>query len=67
MTEVGTRDIAPLDWDMFMTRGISIVTGYVLPGVKEVYFRAMTYRNSIHCGISGATSDLFNILSRINH
>jgi glyoxylase-like metal-dependent hydrolase (beta-lactamase superfamily II) len=41
MTEVGTRDIQPLSWDVFMTPGIPIVTSDMPPGVKEVYFQAM--------------------------
>jgi glyoxylase-like metal-dependent hydrolase (beta-lactamase superfamily II) len=41
MTEVGTRDIPPLSWDVFMTPGIPIVTSDMPPGVKEVYFQAM--------------------------
>jgi glyoxylase-like metal-dependent hydrolase (beta-lactamase superfamily II) len=40
MTEVGTRDL-PLNWDVFMTPGIPIVTSEMPPGVKEVYFQAM--------------------------
>jgi glyoxylase-like metal-dependent hydrolase (beta-lactamase superfamily II) len=32
---------AHLKWDVFMTRGISIVTRDMPPGVKEVYFQAM--------------------------
>jgi glyoxylase-like metal-dependent hydrolase (beta-lactamase superfamily II) len=41
MTEVGNRDIAPLNWDVFVTPGIPIVTSDMPPGVKEVYFQAM--------------------------
>jgi glyoxylase-like metal-dependent hydrolase (beta-lactamase superfamily II) len=40
MTEVGTGDL-PLNWDVFMTPGIPIVTSDMPPGVKEVYFQAM--------------------------
>jgi glyoxylase-like metal-dependent hydrolase (beta-lactamase superfamily II) len=40
MTEVGTEDL-PLNWDVFMTPGIPIVTSEMPPGVKEVYFQAM--------------------------
>jgi glyoxylase-like metal-dependent hydrolase (beta-lactamase superfamily II) len=40
MTEVGIRDL-PLNWDVFMTLGIPIVTSEMPPGVKEVYFQAM--------------------------
>jgi glyoxylase-like metal-dependent hydrolase (beta-lactamase superfamily II) len=39
MTEVGTGDIS-LNWDVFMTPGIPIVTSEMPPGVKEVYFQA---------------------------
>jgi glyoxylase-like metal-dependent hydrolase (beta-lactamase superfamily II) len=41
MTEVGNRDIAPLNWDVFVTPGIPIVTSDMPPGLKEVYFQAM--------------------------
>jgi glyoxylase-like metal-dependent hydrolase (beta-lactamase superfamily II) len=41
MNEVGSGDIPPLNWDVFMTPGIPIVTGDMPPGVKEVYFQAM--------------------------
>ena len=41
MTEVGTRDIPPLNWDVFVTPGIPIVTRDLPPGVKEAYFQAM--------------------------
>ncbi len=41
MTEVGNRDSAPLNWDVFVTPGIPIVTSDMPPGVKEVYFQAM--------------------------
>ncbi|MFZ0329496.1 MAG: MBL fold metallo-hydrolase [Nitrososphaeraceae archaeon] len=41
MTEVGNRDSMPLNWDVFVTPGIPIVTGDIPPGVKEVYFQAM--------------------------
>ena len=40
MTEVGTGDL-PLNWDVFMTPGIPIVSSEMPPGVKEVYFQAM--------------------------
>jgi glyoxylase-like metal-dependent hydrolase (beta-lactamase superfamily II) len=40
MTEVGIRDL-PLNWDVFMTPGIPIVTSEMPPGMKEVYFQAM--------------------------
>jgi glyoxylase-like metal-dependent hydrolase (beta-lactamase superfamily II) len=40
MTEVETGDIS-LNWDVFMTPGIPIVTSEMPPGVKEVYFQAM--------------------------
>jgi glyoxylase-like metal-dependent hydrolase (beta-lactamase superfamily II) len=41
MTEVGNRDSMPLNWDVFVTPGIPIVTSDMPPGVKEVYFQAM--------------------------
>ena len=42
MTKVGSIDIQPLNWDVFATPGIPIVTGDMPPGLKEVYFQAMT-------------------------
>jgi glyoxylase-like metal-dependent hydrolase (beta-lactamase superfamily II) len=40
MTEVGTRDL-PLNWNVFITPGIPIVTSEMPPGIKEAYFQAM--------------------------
>jgi len=42
MTKVGSIDIQPLNWDVFATPGIPIVTSDMPPGFKEVYFQAMT-------------------------
>jgi len=42
MTKVGSIDIQPLNWDVFATPGIPIVTSDMPPGLKEVYFQAMT-------------------------
>ena len=42
MTKVGSTDIQPLNWDVFATPGIPIVTSDMPPGLKEVYFQAMT-------------------------
>ena len=41
MSEVGTRDIQPLKWDVFVTPGIPIATPDMPPGVDKVYFQAM--------------------------
>jgi glyoxylase-like metal-dependent hydrolase (beta-lactamase superfamily II) len=41
MSEVGTRDIQPLKWDVFLTPGIPIATTDMPPGVDKVYFQAM--------------------------
>ena len=42
MSKVGTRDMQPLNWDVFATPGIPIVTSDMPLGLKEVYFQAMT-------------------------
>jgi glyoxylase-like metal-dependent hydrolase (beta-lactamase superfamily II) len=41
MTEVGTRDIPLLNWDVLVTPGISIVTSDRPPGMKEALFQAI--------------------------
>ena len=41
MTEVGTRDIPPLNWDVFVTPGIPIATSDLPPGVKQAMFQAI--------------------------
>jgi glyoxylase-like metal-dependent hydrolase (beta-lactamase superfamily II) len=41
MSEVGTRDNPPLNWDVLVTPAIPIVTSDMPPGVKQVYFQAM--------------------------
>lgn len=41
MSKGGTRDIGPLNWDVFTTPGIPIVTSDTPAGLKEVYFQAM--------------------------
>ena len=41
MTEVGTRDIPPLNWDVLVTPGIPIATGDLPPGVKKAKFQAI--------------------------
>jgi glyoxylase-like metal-dependent hydrolase (beta-lactamase superfamily II) len=41
MTEVGTRDIQPLNWDVLVTPGIPIVTSDLLPGMKQAMFQAI--------------------------
>jgi len=42
MSKVGTRDMQLLNWDVFATPGIPIVTSDMPLGLKEVYFQAMT-------------------------
>ena len=39
MTEVGTRDIQPLNWDVLVTPGIPIATSDLLPGMKQAMFQ----------------------------
>ena len=41
MTEVGTRDTAPLNWDVFVTPGIPIATNDLPPDMKQVMFQAI--------------------------
>jgi len=41
MTKVGSIDIQPLNWGVFATPGIPIVTSDMPPGLKELYFQAM--------------------------
>ena len=41
MTEVGTRDMPQLNWDVFVTPGIPIVTNDLPPGTKQVMFQAI--------------------------
>jgi glyoxylase-like metal-dependent hydrolase (beta-lactamase superfamily II) len=41
MTEVGTRDIPPLNWDVLVTPGIPIATSDLPPGMKEAKFQAI--------------------------
>ena len=41
MTEVGTRDIQPLNWDVLVTPGIPIATSDPLPGMKQAMFQAI--------------------------
>jgi glyoxylase-like metal-dependent hydrolase (beta-lactamase superfamily II) len=41
MTEVGTRDIQPLNWDVLVTPGIPIATSDLLPGMKQAMFQAI--------------------------
>ena len=36
-----TSENAPLNWDVFVTPGIPIVTRDLPPGVREAYFQAM--------------------------
>jgi glyoxylase-like metal-dependent hydrolase (beta-lactamase superfamily II) len=42
MTEVGTRDIPPLKWDVFVTPGIPIATNDLPPGTKQGMFQAIS-------------------------
>ena len=41
MTEVGTRDIPPLNWDVLITPGIPIATSDLPPGMKQAMFQAI--------------------------
>jgi hypothetical protein len=36
MTEVGTRDVPPLNWDVLITPGIPIATSDLPPGMKHL-------------------------------
>ena len=40
MTEVGTRDIPPLNWDVLETPGIPNAMSGLLPGMKQAKFQA---------------------------
>ena len=42
MNETRSRDITPLNWDMFVTPGIPIVTNDLPPGMKQATFQAIT-------------------------
>jgi glyoxylase-like metal-dependent hydrolase (beta-lactamase superfamily II) len=41
MTEVGTRDIPPLNWDVLVTPGIPIATTDLPPGTNQAMFQAI--------------------------
>jgi glyoxylase-like metal-dependent hydrolase (beta-lactamase superfamily II) len=41
MTEVGTRDIPPLNWDVLVTPGIPIATSDLPAGTKQAMFQAI--------------------------
>jgi glyoxylase-like metal-dependent hydrolase (beta-lactamase superfamily II) len=41
MTEVGTRDIPPLNWDVLVTPGIPIATSDLPPGTNQAMFQAI--------------------------
>ena len=41
MTQVGTKDIPPLNWDVLVTPGIPIATSDLPPGMKEAKFQAI--------------------------
>ena len=41
MTEVGTRDIPPLNWDVLVTPGIPIATSDLPPVMKQAMFQAI--------------------------
>ena len=41
MTEVGTKDTAPLNWDVFVTPGIPIATSDLPPDMKQAMFQAI--------------------------
>jgi glyoxylase-like metal-dependent hydrolase (beta-lactamase superfamily II) len=40
LTEVGTRDIPPLNWDVLVTPGIPIATSDLPPGTNQAMFQA---------------------------
>ena len=41
MSEVGTRDISQLNWDVLVTPGIPIATSDLPPGMKQAMFQAI--------------------------
>jgi glyoxylase-like metal-dependent hydrolase (beta-lactamase superfamily II) len=41
MTEVGSREIPPLNWDQFVTPGVPIATTDLPPGTKQAMFQAI--------------------------
>jgi glyoxylase-like metal-dependent hydrolase (beta-lactamase superfamily II) len=41
MTEVRTRDIPPLNWDVLVTPGIPIAMSDLPPGMKQAMFQAI--------------------------
>src|SRR6478752_1211115 len=41
MSEAGTRNIPPLNWDVFVTPGIPIATNDTPPGTKQAMFQAI--------------------------
>src|SRR6476469_11021582 len=41
MTEVGTKDIQLLNWDVLVTPGIPIATTELPPGMKQAMFQAI--------------------------
>jgi len=41
MTKVGTKDPSPLNWDVFVTPGIPMVTSDLPPGIKQAMFQAI--------------------------
>jgi hypothetical protein len=41
MTEVGTGDSPPLNWDVHVTPGIPIDTSDLPPGMKQAMFQAI--------------------------
>ena len=41
MSDVGTGNIPPLNWDVFVTPGIPIATRDLPPGTKQAMFQAI--------------------------
>ena len=41
MSDVGNRNIPPLNWDVFVTPGIPIATSDLPPGIKQAMFQAI--------------------------
>jgi glyoxylase-like metal-dependent hydrolase (beta-lactamase superfamily II) len=41
MTEVGSRDVSQLNWDVLVTPGIPVATSDLPPGIKQAIFQAI--------------------------
>jgi hypothetical protein len=49
MTEVGTRDVAQLNWDVLVTPGIPVVTSDLPPGMKQRMFSPISSESFPQC------------------